>query len=699
VNHPCPNRNVCPDDQPGANLSSEAPDLEVFIGQNTGWDTNIPPLGSTWNTSRCFVTFESTVSQQDADAKAASAQLVCLADPPPGSTGSGTPGPGNRIRITGNPGWTVPGPNTPNIPAPAGPTPPNGNKLPLFQNTEQDCSALCPDGTPFAVRIAAGQYTAFTQEFADSLAYNQACYEANNARICFGTLTPFVCFNSDYDSTVIVSGNHLPISISLFSGQYPDGLTATQATASSLRLKGTTSKPGNYNFTLQALDAQGTQIKHDFTIQVLGLSDNTDIDYPDGFQGEEYFWQFKAAGGVPPYTFAGGLDMPPGVVCAEDGLLAGVPIGYGSYEMEIFVTDSIGRTCSSICPITFQPLLRTIETCVGTPTSIELDQRTYRDGANSWTNSGLPPWMTGFNVIHGTSSVVVSGTPTVNDIADTSFQVTVEDSALDPLTDNQPPNFLVFTVEVGVLGITNIQNPLPTCHLGTPYSFTMVPNGALSPGGAYQFRVVSGSLPPGLSLGLNSGQITGTCLTGGEATYTAYIQLKSWTGFACTQTISITTKADYIDWTKLTWGSPSLVLGSGIGASASAGPLFSEANSGTFPPSTPPPVVTHAAADIVGTIVCPTYDKITPTTMSVATSNTKNNFTWILRVTSSLGPGNVLILSNLGASMGTFNAQPGVTYQVELQTEGDIVSNTIGGTVFYDNSSVTIAATITAPPN
>lgn len=299
----CPTRNVCPGDSPTANLSSEAPDPDIFIGQSTGWDNNKPPLGGEWQTSRCFVTYESTLSQADADAKAAAAQLECLVIPGTGNTGPGTVDQYGRTRNTGPWGWTRPDPNVPGVPAPPdSPTPKNDPNLQLFHSTEQSCTKSCPSGNGTAShQTAPGDYVGLTQNFADSVAAAWACLLAEDELICVaGGILGNGCVGSASISRqldLVISGKNPPYNVEIV-GNLPDGYTLVRKDAATFTLHGDFfSKAGDFNWSYKVTDNKGKSqtVTTQFTpSHVQGFTGDTDIDYPDGETNEAYAWKFTA---------------------------------------------------------------------------------------------------------------------------------------------------------------------------------------------------------------------------------------------------------------------------------------------------------------------------------------------------------------------------------------------------------------------
>src|SRR5437016_3260369 len=64
-----------------------------------------------------------------------------------------------------------------------------------------------------------------------------------------------------------------------------------------------------------------------------------------------------------------------------------------------------------------------------------------------------------------------------------------------------------YAVNVGTNSLTVSPASLPPAPQGTPYNQTVSASGGTAP---YTFSIISGALPPGLSLNASTGAITGT---------------------------------------------------------------------------------------------------------------------------------------------------------------------------------------------
>ena len=146
--NPCCVHALCSDpSNPFANLSAEQPDQTLYLGYNSGYGNFEPGVGSTWGSLGCTSFCQSTVSQQDADNCAARQQISCTVNG--GTNGGGT----------GGGGWKNPG----------------GQPQQVFYNGPAACTVFCPDGLPFVFRVAAGQFGAPSQAYADQIAQSVAC--------------------------------------------------------------------------------------------------------------------------------------------------------------------------------------------------------------------------------------------------------------------------------------------------------------------------------------------------------------------------------------------------------------------------------------------------------------------------------------------------------------------------------------------
>lgn len=309
MNHLCPTKARCTGtDTPFANLSSELPDQDLFIGSNFGWDLNIPRLGWKWD-DLGGVDFCEAPTQAEADLCAQNGQL------------------GNQ---TG--------------PFPAGHwTNQNGTPIQVVSNQQVSCSSTCPDGTLFTWTIAPGRYTALSQTQANQMAQSDACKLAVINRICVSNAPSVICQNQARVFFLSVTGGVAPFSFQLTSGVLPTGMFLQQLGPRLVQISGTPTTAGNYTFQLTAIDANGNFMTKQFTVAVLGLVSTT---MPNATQNVSYSQAMQGAGGTAPYTFAAVTGLPAGLTLSSSGVLSGTPTLAETSFFDIAITDAKGNTCT-----------------------------------------------------------------------------------------------------------------------------------------------------------------------------------------------------------------------------------------------------------------------------------------------------------------------------------------------------------------
>jgi hypothetical protein len=316
-----------------------------------------------------------------------------------------------------------------------------------------------------------------------------------------------------YSQTVAATGGTAPYTWAVYSGSLPNGLTLSGNTIS-----GTPTTAGTVTFTLQATDTtsptpQTAASNLSITIGA-AFSIVTSSPLPTGLGGNPYSVQIQADGGTPPYTFALASGAPPsGLSLQADGTLSGIPAVAGSSLFSVIATDSTLPTAQT----QIKPLAITITA----PLSISTTSLPRGTVSTSYAQSllaagGTTPYS--WSVSSGSlpSGLTLStdgalvGTPTA--AGTFLFGAQVTDNSPTPQTATQ-----VLSVTIGGQ-LTITTSSLPPAVFGTTYNTPLTATGGTAP---YKWTLVSGTLPPGLSLSL-SGYIVGTCL--GSGVYTVTIQ-------------------------------------------------------------------------------------------------------------------------------------------------------------------------------
>ena len=234
---------------------------------------------------------------------------------------------------------------------------------------------------------------------------------------------------------------------------------------------------------------------------------------PAGTAGVAYSASLFATGGTAPYSWSiSSGNLPNGLTLNfSTGQISGTPTATGTFHFQIEVTDSDNPAGTA---------RKDLSIVMNPPPPLQITKASLNDGrAYSayedilTATGGVAPYSwsvatgsvpTGLNL--SATSGTLSGTPTTPGTY--NFTARVRDSGF-PQTETMK-EFFLFIDNIAPVVIKT--ETLPQGTISKNFSATLEVSGGLPP---YSSRVTEGSLPPGLTLNLASGQITGVPTTAG----------------------------------------------------------------------------------------------------------------------------------------------------------------------------------------
>ncbi len=355
---------------------------------------------------------------------------------------------------------------------------------------------------------------------------------------------------SAYSVVIAASGGITPYSWSQTGGTLPPGLGLD---ASGGQISGTPTQSGTFPITVQVKDSSSPAqtASQGFSIVVAAAGTQVSIttsSVPNGQVGAAYSTTLAANGGTAPYTWSiSASALPTGLVLgAGNGIISGTPSVSGSFSFTAKVSDSTSPTKQTAT----ESFTLTIASAGSTPVTITTSSvpNGQVGAAYSTTlaaNGGTAPYTWSISagalptgLVLGAGNGIISGTPSVS--GSFSFTAKVSDSTLPTKQIATKPFSMTVSASVGPGQLTITNTSLADAQDGQPYSVTLSATGGTP---AYTWSITVAQLPPGLTLGAASGQISGTPSASGQFNFTVQVTDSSSPAQMSSQALSITVSA------------------------------------------------------------------------------------------------------------------------------------------------------------
>ncbi len=310
--------------------------------------------------------------------------------------------------------------------------------------------------------------------------------KATDADSCFSTksytftvdyppiyITPTTLGNATrlvpYFTQLTATGGTAPYTFSKLTGALPTGLSISTAGAISGT---TTAAPGDYSFTVQALDVNGAPGTQPYTITIvcptMTISPAT---LTNGVVGTSYTASLTVSGGSAPYTWSiASGTLPAGLSMSASGLISGTPTQATTASFTVQTVDSYNCSASKVytlavnCPSVSLTPTTLNSAYYNIPYSQQLSSS---GGTGPYTYAviaGSPPagmtvssggLISGSALVYGTANFTVRSTDAYNCSATQSYSLLVKGLSLgDTVFEDSNFNGLRDVGEPGLSGIT-----------------------------------------------------------------------------------------------------------------------------------------------------------------------------------------------------------------------------------------------------
>ena len=223
-----------------------------------------------------------------------------------------------------------------------------------YYSGPQNCTVLCPDGSPFTYKIGPGYALALTQDEANKIALNYACAQALKHRICLSDLIGRICTGVTQNLSIKATGQYLGVYPQqnfweITSGSIPTGMTFNGGyqTGNSVTLTGAATAGGTFTFTVRVVAPNGDNQSKSYTIKVVGITNADPLD--DGTVGDDYSVQLTTSG-IDNLVFSvNSGDLPDGTsLDTELGVISGTPTDAGDFTFTLCAEGTLTGTATSV---------------------------------------------------------------------------------------------------------------------------------------------------------------------------------------------------------------------------------------------------------------------------------------------------------------------------------------------------------------
>lgn len=360
-------------------------------------------------------------------------------------------------------------------------------------------------GTPTAA--GSSSFTVQVQDATGLVATRSFTIAVSAGPSISGTTLPSGVVGTWYSQQLSGTGT-TPLKWSINSGVLPSGLTLSTTGL----ISGYPTIAGTKTFTVNVTDANNASTTMTFTMVVNAPPTITTTTIPDGVVGQSYIQQLAGTGsGALQWSVTGGW-LPSGITLNSNGALWGTPTQAGTWSFQAQVTDASGLHTVKLLTVKIDnsPVINTTTLptgAVGVPYQQTLSGTGATTGANlQWSvvSGSLPSGL----VLSSYGSI--TGSPRL--VGTSTFSV--------QMLDNTNHVSITRSMSLSVVEMPKVvTTALHQGYIGQLYSTALTASGSSN---AYQWTLVSGTLPTGLSLSSN-GAISGIPTTQQTSYFTVQV--------------------------------------------------------------------------------------------------------------------------------------------------------------------------------